>query len=222
MGIRRLRRSWHESFRRVEEARLSRSAAAPQRARVVILCAFVFEHVRLLLFSKTDNGRFSKGLANSSGYVGRNILAHGDVRAMGLFDHFIINGFIGPGSAAMRFDDFNGNNFDHTGLGFIRGGTIGTSGDGTPVTRIDVLPLGTPSWGKELKEHRMGANPKNSIVNDFCQTHDVPNLFVVGSSVFRTMSGYPATATIAALSYRRRNTSCGRNSGLPSGAEKVS
>ena len=40
----------------------------------------------------------------------------------------------------MRIDDFNGNNFDHTGLGFIRGGTIGTSGDGTPVTRIDVLP----------------------------------------------------------------------------------
>ena len=43
-----------------------------------------FEHVRLLLLSKTDNGRFSKGLANSSGYVGRNILAHGDVRAMEL------------------------------------------------------------------------------------------------------------------------------------------
>jgi gluconate 2-dehydrogenase alpha chain len=261
-----------------------------QRARVVILCAFVFEHVRLLLLSKTDGGRFAKGLANRSGYVGRNILAHGDVRAMGLFDDFIINGFIGPGSAAMRIDDFNGNNFDHTGLGFIRGGTIGTSGDGTPVTRIDVLPPGTRSWGKEFKEFfaryytrtmdlnmqpetlphranrvdldprhrdrwglplprvtfefhqnehrlqkfmagigekimratganqvwaegkerpnrwaggtRMGANPKHSVVNEFCQTHDVPNLFIVGSSVFPTMSGYPPTATIAALSYR--------------------
>jgi len=70
------------------------------RARVVILSAFVFEHVRSLLLSKTGRGRFANGLANSSGYVGRNIMAHGDVRAMGAFDDYIINGFIGPGSAA--------------------------------------------------------------------------------------------------------------------------
>ena len=120
---------------------------------MVILSAFVFEHARLLLMSKTGNGRVSpKDWPTRSGYVGRNIMAHGDVRAMGAFDDFIINGFIGPGSAAMRIDDFNGNNFDHTGLGFIRGGTIGTSGDGTPVTRIDVLPPDVPSWGKEFKE----------------------------------------------------------------------
>jgi choline dehydrogenase-like flavoprotein len=37
------------------------------RARVVILSAFVFEHVRLLLLSKTGRGRFANGLANSSG-----------------------------------------------------------------------------------------------------------------------------------------------------------
>jgi gluconate 2-dehydrogenase alpha chain len=71
--------------------------AHEQRARVVILSAFVFEHVRLLLLSKTNSKRFAKGLANSSGYVGRNIMAHGDVRAMGVFDDYIINGFIGPG-----------------------------------------------------------------------------------------------------------------------------
>jgi gluconate 2-dehydrogenase alpha chain len=122
-----------------------------QRARVVVLSAFVFEHVRLLLLSKSS-GRFARGLANSSGYVGRNIMAHGDVRAMGVFDDFIVNGFIGPGSAAMRLDDFNGNNFDHAGLGFIRGGTIGTSGDGTPVTRFDVLPPEVRPWGREFKE----------------------------------------------------------------------
>jgi len=264
--------------------------AHEQRARVVILSAFVFEHVRLLLLSKTSAPISCKGLANSSGYVGRNIMAHGDVRAMGAFDDFIINGFIGPGSAAMRIDDFNGNNFDHTGLGFIRGGTIGTSGDGSPVTRIDVLPPDVRGWGQQFKEFfsryytrtmdlnmqpetlphkdnrvdldprqrdrwglplprvtfdfhqnerhlhkfmagvgdkimrvtganrvwteekgrpnrwaggtRMGADPKNSVVNEYCQTHDVPNLFILGSSVFPTMAGYPPTATVAALSYR--------------------
>src|SRR5439155_16515305 len=45
---------------------------------------------------------------------------------------------------------------------------------------------------------RMGANPKNSIVNEYCQTHDVPNLFVVGSLVFPAMSGLPPIAPIAA------------------------
>jgi choline dehydrogenase-like flavoprotein len=49
---------------------------------------------------------------------------------------------------------------------------------------------------------RMGAKPQNSVVNEFCQSHDVPNLFIVGASVFPTMAGYPPTATVAALSYR--------------------
>jgi len=49
---------------------------------------------------------------------------------------------------------------------------------------------------------RMGTEAKNSVVNDQCQTHDIENLFIVGSSVFPTMAGYPPTATVAALSYR--------------------
>ena len=49
---------------------------------------------------------------------------------------------------------------------------------------------------------RMGADPRRSVVNEYCQSHDVENLFIVGSSVFPTMSGYPPTATVAALSYR--------------------
>jgi choline dehydrogenase-like flavoprotein len=40
------------------------------------------------------------------------------------------------------------------------------------------------------------------VVNENCQTHDIENLFVVGSSVFPTMGGYPPTATVAALTYR--------------------
>jgi len=49
---------------------------------------------------------------------------------------------------------------------------------------------------------RMGADSNDSVVNEFCQAHDVANLFIVGSSVFPTMSGYPPTATVAALAYR--------------------
>jgi len=49
---------------------------------------------------------------------------------------------------------------------------------------------------------RMGKDPKKSVVNGYCQTHDVENLFVVGSSVFPSMSGYAPTPTVGALAYR--------------------
>jgi gluconate 2-dehydrogenase alpha chain len=262
-------------------------AVKQQRARVVILSGFVFENSRLLLLSGNDDGR---GLANLSGAVGRGLCGHGDVRTIGLFDNYIVNNFIGPNTAAIRMDDYNGNNFDHTGLGFIRGAALGTSGDGAPVQAYDKVPPGMPRWGKAYKEYLaryytrnfevnsatetlphednfidldpevkdrwgipapritfsfhenekkmqafigerqrevmeaagasklwtrqpqrgqrwtggtcMGADPKTSVVNGYCQSHDVPNLFVLGASSFTTLSGYPATATIGALCYR--------------------
>ena len=40
------------------------------------------------------------------------------------FDDKIINPFIGAGALGMVIDEFNGDNFDHSGLGFIGGGYI--------------------------------------------------------------------------------------------------
>ena len=48
----------------------------------------------------------------------------------------------------------------------------------------------------------MGDDPASSVVNGYCQSHDVENLFVVGASVFPTMTGYAATPTVGALAYR--------------------
>ena len=48
---------------------------------------------------------------------------------------------------------------------------------------------------------RMGSDPGNSVVNRFGQTWDIPNLFVMGSSTFPTMSGFNPTLTIQALAY---------------------
>jgi gluconate 2-dehydrogenase alpha chain len=262
-----------------------------QEASVVILAAYIYENARLLLLSgdASKASRARPGLANSSGMVGRGIMAHGDVRTVGLFDDIYVNAFIGP-NAGMRMDDFNGNNFDHAGLGFIRGATIGTSGGGTPIERYDLFPPGSQRWGADYKEFlahyftrnfelnmqpetlphhdnyvdtdpvkkdawglplprttftfhqnerrlwqfltgvgddimeragasrhwsaasgrasrwaggtRMGDDPHTSVVNGFCQAHDVDNLFVVGASVFPTMGGYAATPTVCALSYR--------------------
>ena len=48
----------------------------------------------------------------------------------------------------------------------------------------------------------MGDDAKTSVVNRFCQTHDVPNLFVVDASVFPSASEKNPTHTIMALAAR--------------------
>ena len=45
-----------------------------------------------------------------------------------------------------------------------------------------------PRPNHELGGARMGADPKTSVVNAWCQTHDVANLFVVDGSVFPSAS----------------------------------
>ena len=49
---------------------------------------------------------------------------------------------------------------------------------------------------------RMGLNKKNSVVNPYCQTHDIENLFIIDSSIFTTSSGVNPLNTIMALSLR--------------------
>jgi glucose dehydrogenase len=48
----------------------------------------------------------------------------------------------------------------------------------------------------------MGDDPKDSVVNRWGRAHDVPNLWIVGSSVFPTSATSNPTLTIAALTLR--------------------
>ncbi len=58
-------------------------------------------------------------------------------------------------------------------------------------------PGGHPAGGT-----RMGNDPKDSVVNKYGQSWEIPNLFVIGSSTFPTMgSGFNPTLTIQALAY---------------------
>jgi choline dehydrogenase-like flavoprotein len=54
----------------------------------------------------------------------------------------------------------------------------------------------------EVGTSRMGANPKTSVLNSFCQTHDVPNLFVFGGGCFVTTGDKHPTLTMMALTAR--------------------
>jgi len=54
----------------------------------------------------------------------------------------------------------------------------------------------------EVGTVRMGADPKTSALNGFCQAHDVKNLFVTDGASFVTNSDKNPTLTIMALSWR--------------------
>jgi gluconate 2-dehydrogenase alpha chain len=266
-------------------------------ADVVILTTYIYDNVRLLMLSKTD--KYPDGLANSNGMLGRGYMAHIGARIFAAYDKRYVNVFMGPSNQKHTIDDFNADNFDHSGLDFIRGAQISVSCaalDAGPIGATQAIspPPGMHNWGaayrdflsqyfarytaitaqtenlpyldqridldphmkdkyglpaprvtydwrrpnevarihfmqKKLQEvgaamgadkvwlaplgqgspgghhmggTRMGSNPKDSVVNKYGQTWDIPNLFVIGSSTFPSMGcGFNPTLTIQALAY---------------------
>ncbi len=264
-------------------------------AEIVILSTFIYDNTRLLLLSKTD--AFPNGLANSSGHVGKHMMAHMTPNVLVGYDDRHLNIYMGPSAQKYTIDDFNADNFDHAGLDFIRGAqiSVGTLNlEGGPISFTTMAPPpGTPTWGAAYREFsakyfsrhaaitgqtenlpyadqmidldphirdawglpaprltydwrrpnerarvefmmkkmegigramganlvwraplnqgqpgshheggtRMGSDPSNSVVNKYGQSWDIPNLFVVGSSTFPSMSGFNPTLTIEALAY---------------------
>ena len=47
----------------------------------------------------------------------------------------------------------------------------------------------------------MGASPRDSVVNRYLQSWDVPNVFVVGANAFPHNSAYNPTGPVGALAY---------------------
>jgi gluconate 2-dehydrogenase alpha chain len=250
------------------------------------------ENARLLLLSDSD--AHPNGLGNDSGWVGKGRMAHTRPRVVALYDDQIMNAHLGPNHPFSAIDDFNGSNFDHTGLGFIRGGVMFTNvnGAGGPLSFYDTMPPDVPRWGSAYKAYlakyflrymsldawlemlpheqnrldldprvrdrwglpvyrdtitftdncrpmndfaierlqeiavatgasksyvvpqgptptahscggtRIGFNPTDSVANSFGQLWDAPNVFLGGTSLYPTMSGFNPTLTIYALAYR--------------------
>lgn len=79
---------------------------------------------------------------------------------------------------------------------------------GTYTTKT--LPNGDNAYGiadggviiHEVGTARMGADPRSSVLNGYCQAHDVKNLFVTDGAAFVTNPEKNPTLTIMALSWR--------------------
>lgn len=126
----------------------ARGFEVEQPAEIVVLSAYALNNVRLLLLSGIGE---TYDPVTGEGQIGRNY-NYQTIAAVSLYlrDH-IINPFMAAGAQATVVDDFNGDNFDHSGLGFINGGFIALfAGEGAPIN-FHPTPFGTPRWGSQWK-----------------------------------------------------------------------
>ncbi|MGE5518005.1 MAG: GMC family oxidoreductase [Bacteroidota bacterium] len=119
-----------------------------QPAEMVVLAAFGMNNVHLMLLSGIGEPYDAK---TGRGVVGRNY-AYQIMSSVGLFfDDRSFNPFMGSGALGTVIDDANGDNFDHSGLGFISGGYIIAAQTGARPIQSQSVPEGTPRWGTEWK-----------------------------------------------------------------------
>ena len=261
------------------------------RARWVVLATFTYENVRLLLLSAGP--AHPSGLSNNGGQVGRHYMAHVTPFEHGLFPGTRLNLFNGTWTQATCVDDWNADNFDHSGLGFIGGAMLTASQELRPIGAASAAPPpGVPRWGSRwkawLKQHgqsvgtltaqveslshednyldldpiardpfglpvirvthrirehelasaafmrermrtwlttagasetwnddrlvvearhcyggtRMGDDPAESVCDSFGFSHEIPNLAILGTSLFPTTGGHNPTLTLQALARR--------------------
>jgi gluconate 2-dehydrogenase alpha chain len=120
-----------------------------QPAAIVVLSAYTLENVRLMLLSgigKPYDPRTGEGV------VGKNYAYQITSSVNVFYDDKLINPFIGAGALGMIVDDFNGDNFDHTGKGFIGGGYLGVVNTGARPIESHPTPDNTPAWGGAWKQ----------------------------------------------------------------------
>ncbi|MBD8597560.1 MULTISPECIES: GMC family oxidoreductase [Pseudomonas] len=120
-----------------------------QPAELVVISAFIFENVRLMLLSGV--GQPYDPVTNT-GTTGRNYAYQTANSVRMFFDDKNFNPFIGGGAIGMGIDEFNNDNFDHSGLGFVGGGSTRVTPIGAAPIDSRPLPPGTPAWGSEWKK----------------------------------------------------------------------
>jgi gluconate 2-dehydrogenase alpha chain len=120
-----------------------------QPAELILLCAYILHNVRLLLLSGIGK---PYDPATGEGVIGKNYAYQITSSVNVFYDDKILNPFIGAGAHGMLIDEFNGDNFDHSGLGFIGGGFLGVVQTGARPIETHPTPEGTPGWGAQWKQ----------------------------------------------------------------------
>ncbi|WP_373895530.1 GMC family oxidoreductase [Virgibacillus natechei] len=118
-----------------------------QPADIIVLTSYVLNNTRLLLQSNLGRAYDPE---TQTGVIGKNYCYQIIAGATGFFEEKF-NTYMGAGSLGATVDDYNGDNFDHSDLDFIHGGSISTKQYGRRPIGNNVVPQDTPSWGAEFK-----------------------------------------------------------------------
>jgi gluconate 2-dehydrogenase alpha chain len=121
-----------------------------QPAAVVLLGAYTYENVRMLLLSRSK--AYPNGLANNHGQVGRHYISHNQgAGVMALFP-FNLNNWYGLPAQGVAIDDWADDNFDHAAVDFIGGGNMFVYSDRRPIGAASMNTFGmAPAWGSSWK-----------------------------------------------------------------------
>jgi gluconate 2-dehydrogenase alpha chain len=119
-----------------------------QPASIVILTAYVFNNVRLLLLSQMGTLYDPQ---TETGSVGKNYCYQVGSGGSGFFEKTTFHRYMGSGANGYSMDDFNADNFDHSSLGFIGGGVISCGASGARPIQSLPVPPGIPAWGAQWK-----------------------------------------------------------------------
>ena len=119
-----------------------------QPAEIVILCGYQLSNTRLMMLSGIGE---IYDPATGEGLVGKNYTYQVMSGVNVFFENEFTNQFIGAGALGMVVDDYNGDNFDHSGLGFIGGAYIASWTTNARPIESHPVPEGTPEWGSAWK-----------------------------------------------------------------------
>jgi gluconate 2-dehydrogenase alpha chain len=120
-----------------------------QTADLVLICSWSFNAVHMLLLSGI--GKPYDPVSNT-GVVGRNYAYQCTSGVLVKLPDTLLNPFVAGGAVGMAMDDFNGDNFDHTGLGFIGGAVLqATQTGGRPLQQIAAF-ADDAKWGSAWKQ----------------------------------------------------------------------
>jgi gluconate 2-dehydrogenase alpha chain len=120
-----------------------------QPAGIVILSSFVFGNTQQVLLAGIGE---PYDPVSGKGVVGKNYCYQFEAGGEAFFEGREFNPFMGGPGMSVAIDDFNGENFDHSGLGFFGGGYIVCANGGAPPISGRVLPKGEPRWGVGWKQ----------------------------------------------------------------------
>jgi gluconate 2-dehydrogenase alpha chain len=159
-----------------------------QPAGLVILGAYTFNNTLLMLYSGIGE---PYDPATGKGSVGKNYCYQVSGGVQVFLEDKEINPFMATGAHGTLIDDYNGDNFDHGGLGFLGGAWIQAGpSNGRPILTRPTPP-GTPRWGSEWKRATAKWYNHSFFINASCCNYSHRANYLDLDSNYRDALGRP-------------------------------